>query len=61
MNLEMVARTIQLIIVFMLGVASQLIGVIYAVCDAFKSHKIFTFETRHALFLEKSGKEHLAR
>src|SRR6266487_731744 len=47
-----------ILVVFMIGAASQLIGVIYAVFDAFMSHKIYAFETRHAMLLEKSNVEH---
>jgi Protein of unknown function (DUF2721) len=45
-----------ILVVFMPGVTSQLVGVIYAVVDAFMSHRIYAFETRHVLFLEKSEK-----
>jgi len=47
-----------IVVVFMLGVAAQLIGVIYTVLDAFMSHRIYAYETRHALLLEKSNLEH---
>ena len=47
-----------ILVVFMLGVASQLIGIIYAVFDAFMSHRIYAYETRHAMLLEKSTVEH---
>jgi len=47
-----------ILIVFLLGVAAQMIGVIYAVLDAFLSHKIYAFDTRHAMSLEKSKEEH---
>lgn len=46
-----------ILVVFMLGVTSQLVGVIYAVVDAFMSHQIYAFETRHVLLLEKSEKK----
>jgi hypothetical protein len=74
MDPEMVARTIQLIIaptvmitsccifavlvIFMIWVASQLIGVVYAVFDTFMSHKISALETGHVLFLGRSNVEH---
>ena len=41
------------LIVFLLGVASQLLGVVYAVSDTFFSHKIYAFEARHAMMLGK--------
>ena len=44
--------------VFLLGVACQLIGVLYSVFDAFMSHRIYTYESRHAMSLEKSNVEH---
>ncbi len=46
-------------VVFLLGVASQLIGVLYSVIDAFMSHKIYAYETRHAMSLEKTSPEHM--
>jgi hypothetical protein len=39
--------------VFLLGVASQLVGVLYSVYDAILSHRIYAYESRHALDLEK--------
>src|ERR1051325_1018711 len=42
-----------IVVVFLLGVASQLVGVIYTVVDVFMSHRIYAFETRHVLLLEK--------
>lgn len=47
-----------ILIVFLLGVASQLVGVLYSVIDAFVSHKIYAYETRHAMSLEKTSPEH---
>ena len=47
-----------ILLVFMLGVASQFVGVICAVFDAFMSHRIYAYETRHAMLLEKSTVEH---
>lgn len=47
-----------ILIVFLLGVAAQLIGVLYSVIDAFLSHKIYAYETRHAMSLEKTSSEH---
>jgi len=44
--------------VFLLGVASQLIGVLNSVFDAFMSHKIYAYESRHAMSLEKTNVEH---
>jgi hypothetical protein len=41
------------LVVFMIGVTSLLIGVTYAVFDVYLSHKIFAYETRHAMSLEK--------
>jgi hypothetical protein len=45
-------------VVFLLGVAAQLIGVLYSVMDAFISHKIYAYEARHAMSLEKTSREH---
>jgi hypothetical protein len=47
-----------ILVVFLLGVGSQLVGVLYAVLDAFMSHKIYAYETRHAMSLEKTNLEH---
>ena len=47
-----------ILVVFLLGVASQLIGVSYSVFDAFMSHNIYAYETRHALLLDKTNLEH---
>ena len=47
-----------ILVVFLLGVASQLVGVLYSVIDAFMSHKIYAYETRHAMSLEKTNPEH---
>jgi hypothetical protein len=47
-----------IVVVFMLGVTFQFVGIIYAVLDAFVSHRIYAYETRHALLLEKSNLEH---
>ena len=44
--------------VFLLGVASQLSGVLYSVFDGFMSHKIYAYETHHAMSLEKSKEKH---
>jgi len=41
-----------ILVVFLLGVASQLIGVLYSVFDALMSHKIYAYESRHAMLLE---------
>jgi Protein of unknown function (DUF2721) len=43
-----------IIIIFMLGVASQLTGVIYAVFDVLILHKIYAFEARPLLVLGTS-------
>jgi uncharacterized protein DUF2721 len=47
-----------ILVVFLLGVVSQLMGVLYAVIDAFMSHKIYAYEARHAMSLEKISPEH---
>jgi hypothetical protein len=44
--------------VFLLGVASQLAGVLYSVFDAFLSHRIYSFESRHAMNIETSNLGH---
>lgn len=44
--------------VFLSGVASQLTGVLFSVYDTFLSHRIYAFESRHAMKLEKSNVEH---
>ena len=46
-----------IVIVFMLGVASQFVCVIYILFDAFMSHKIYAYEINHVLLLEKSEKD----
>ena len=47
-----------ILVVFLLGVASQLTGVLYSVFDGFMSHKMYAYETRHAISLEKSELNH---
>ena len=47
-----------ILLVFLLGVASQLIGVLYSVFNGFISHKIYAYEAHHALSLEKSEPNH---
>ena len=47
-----------ILVVFLVGVASQLIGVLYSVFDALMSHKIYAYESRHAMLLEESTVEH---
>lgn len=47
-----------IIAVFLLGVASQLAGVLYSVFDAFLSHRIYAYDSRHAMKLERSNLEH---
>ena len=47
-----------ILVIFLVGVAFQMIGVIYALLDAFMSHTIISYETRHAISLEKSKVEH---
>ena len=44
--------------IFLMGVAFQLTGVLYSVFDAFMSHKIYAYESRHAMSLEKSNVQH---
>ncbi|MCI0552770.1 MAG: DUF2721 domain-containing protein [Anaerolineae bacterium] len=47
-----------IVVVFLLGVAFQLIGVLYSVFDTVMSHKIYSYEARHAMALEKSEPNH---
>jgi len=47
-----------ILVVFLLGVACQLIGVLYSVFDAYMSHKIYAYESRHAMLLKKPNLEH---
>jgi hypothetical protein len=47
-----------ILVVFLLAVACQLIGVSYAVFDAYMSHKIYVYESLHAMLLEKPNPEH---
>ena len=46
------------LIVFLIGVASQLLGVVYAVSDTFLSHKIYAYEAHHVMTLGKNNMEH---
>jgi hypothetical protein len=47
-----------ILVVFLLGVACQLIGVSYSLFDAYISHKIYAYDSLHALLLEKPNQEH---
>ena len=43
---------------FIIGVTSQLIGVVYAVFDVFMTRRIYTYESRHVVLIEKANLEH---
>ena len=47
-----------IVVVFMLGVASQFVGLVFTAFDAFLTHRIYTFESRHAMLLDKGSSEH---
>ena len=46
-----------ILVVFLLGVACQLIGLSHSVFDANLSHKIYAYESRNAMLLATSNEE----